>query len=512
MIRFRPSPIFMALGVIVLGFSSNARAACSGSSPSWTSTPDQASVSTCVANASAGDTINVSAGSATWSGNITLPKTLNLIGAGAGNTVITGQSFTLDGLPNASRISGFTFNMPVGGTYMNIDGGQQGWRIDHNTFNRTVWDFSIFPVGALRNGTSPQAVEGLIDHNTFVNSRVVIYGEYGDTGGNTRWSEPLNEGTAHAVYYEDNTSTMTDPNCLSGGAILCNSIDGNNAARYVARFNTINNSYFEAHSLACAGGAGPPTSGCRGTRLVEIYNNTLNVTSTGGYSRPFFMRAGTGMIFHNSSPVNSYSENHVDFNYIRSCESKAAFGTTFDLCDGTRFMDGNTGTALGYQCRDQPGTGGDVSMWGTGANFPNPAPAQTHSPFYIWKNSSPGGEQTTVVAAGNCDAAHEALQILQIAENRDYYQYQSSFNGTVGVGEGTLANRPSTCTTGVGYWATDQGSWNKSNNGAGQGALFTCTSTNTWTLNYQPYTYPHPLQAAGGSQPAPPTGLQANVN
>ena len=65
------------------------------------------------------------------------------------------------------------------------------------------------------------------------------------------------------------------------------------------------------------------------------------------------------------------------------------------------------------------------------------------------------------------------------------------------------ANRPTTCTTGVGYWATDQGSWNQSGqacvgNGAGagqgcQGELFTCISTNTWSNTYTPYTYPHPL-------------------
>jgi len=68
------------------------------------------------------------------------------------------------------------------------------------------------------------------------------------------------------------------------------------------------------------------------------------------------------------------------------------------------------------------------------------------------------------------------------------------FNGTatIGFGHGTLANRPTTCTTGVGYWATDQGNWNQSGSG-GQGQLYVCTATNTWTLSYTPYTYPHPL-------------------
>jgi hypothetical protein len=99
-----------------------------------------------------------------------------------------------------------------------------------------------------------------------------------------------------------------------------------------------------------------------------------------------------------------------------------------------------------------------------------------------------------------------------------------SGNYSCGMGEGTLANRPTTCTTGVGYWATDQGSWNQSglacsSNGAGtgqgcQGELFTCTSANTWTPAYTPYTYPHPLVSGTSSTataPPPPSNLNGTL-
>jgi len=111
---------------------------------------------------------------------------------------------------------------------------------------------------------------------------------------------------------------------------------------------------------------------------------------------------------------------------------------------------------------------------------------------------------------GSCENGTQVSNLkLQIVENRDFYQFQNSFDGTVGVGEGLLANRPSTCTVGVGYWATDQGEWNSQHAGA-DGELFTCTATNRWTMTYIPYTYPHPLQL-GVNAPAPPSGLQAVV-
>lgn len=42
---------------LVLASSTYSWAACSGSSPTWTSMPDRASVGTCVTSATAGDTI-----------------------------------------------------------------------------------------------------------------------------------------------------------------------------------------------------------------------------------------------------------------------------------------------------------------------------------------------------------------------------------------------------------------------------------------------------------------------
>jgi hypothetical protein len=103
-------------------------------------------------------------------------------------------------------------------------------------------------------------------------------------------------------------------------------------------------------------------------------------------------------------------------------------------------------------------------------------------------------------------------QSKQIVQNQNYFIYAASFNGTSGVGEGTLANRPATCTIGTGYWATDQGEWNSKNSG-NDGQLYQCTTANTWSLYYTPYTYPHLLQTGGTINPpttilSPPTSLK----
>ena len=72
----------------------------------------------------------------------------------------------------------------------------------------------------------------------------------------------------------------------------------------------------------------------------------------------------------------------------------------------------------------------------------------------------------------------------QIKPDRDYYEQVAGFDGKSGVGRGPAADRPATCTAGVGYFATDEGK------------LYQCAAGGKWEAHYTPYAYPHPLQAA----------------
>jgi len=480
--------VLLGLASAVFSLSPSAEAACTGSNPSWTSTPDRASVSSCVSQAASGSTIQVTSGSATWSGTIAIAnKALTVIGSGAASTVITDGGFTLTN--SGSRISGFTFNRTSNAATFVIE-GSVGWRIDHNTIKYPTASDMISSYGQFG-----RPVEGLFDNNNVTYGRIVYYGDdSGGTKGNNRWAEPLNLGKGNAVYVEDNTITW--PDGTSGGYL--NHMDGNWGCRYVARFNKINGGRFEAHALQ-----GQNSRACR---LWEVYNNTMTNPANGTY-RPFLMRGGTGMIFHNTTD-GRFVNNNIFIDNPRSHQADVYSGMSWGPCTGSSPIDGNTSGGEGYPCRDQIGRSTDSFQW----NYGSPYPSQQLAPVFIWKNTRTDTSVEIPVQLNCVGTSEECTRqsTKHIVESRDYYTFRSSFNGVSGVGEGTLAQRPSTCTTGVGYWATDQGEWNSKNAGP-DGALYRCTSTNTWSLYYTPYTYPHPLQNGGSSKPEPPTDLRVTT-
>lgn len=449
-------------------------------------------VQTAVNNAASGDTIMVPAGNCSWSSNVDISdKLINLIGAGAGATVISSHQVTLTN--SGSRISGFTFNLPSGGAGFIIQ-ASVGFRVDHNTITApsaaAASDNNCF----LMYGIGANPIEGLIDHNNMTYCRIIQYGEDSTTAGIYTWSRPLSLGGNHAVFIEDNT--LNYPDGSVGGSYL-DTTDGNWGCRFVIRFNTFIGGYPHSHGLQ-----GDNERACM---LQEYYNNALQNPANPAY-HPFFSRGGTLMIFHNTSD-GRFLQNEITIDNPRSSEQSIASQVPqWGFCDGTKSVDGNIPGQAGRLCRDQIGAGSDAYFWN---GYSGAAPSQTPVASYIWKNIQPAGEIPTELQCPEGTAQMCANQALQIVESRDYYNYRASFNGTSGVGEGPLANRPATCTKGVGYWVTDQGEWNSNNPGA-DGRLDVCTSTNTWTAGYyMPYTYPHPLQGGAGTNPlSPPTNLR----
>lgn len=110
-----------------------------------------------------------------------------------------------------------------------------------------------------------------------------------------------------------------------------------------------------------------------------------------------------------------------------------------------------------------------------------------------------------------------------VNENAQFWNYNTSFDGTSGIGCGS-ATPTGSCTTGVAYWKTNQScsSVDSSNIGANpaqplSGTLYKCTAPDVWTIFYTSYTYPHPLRTdcakyptlcdGDTTAPAAPTGF-----
>jgi hypothetical protein len=434
----------------------------------------RADIQTAINFASNGDTVNVPAGSASWSSPISVDKDLSIIAAGKTKTSITlsnNDAFVLSNEYNI-RISGFGFkNATIRLTDNPVDG--KSFRIDHNSFTSSTWLESFLWSGGPCSPASGTArmPTGLIDNNEYTNHRLLPMGTNCNLAdGNYQhqlWARtpPKGKGT-EVVYIENNVfNNSGNPNV----------VDSNYGGRYVFRFNTVSGTggTAEIHSVQGAN---------RSAQWVEIYKNTHTRTQSAWF--PFlYYRGGTALVWGNRIS-NSTFDTQILMNNVRSCRDP---GGTDGKCSGSSDWDQNLQGKSGYGCRDQIGRSYDQAQWYVGAAYTQPL-----TPSYLWDNALLNGNQMEIDVNAGESCGPSDLNNVHIVANRDYYSYTASFNGTAGVGVGTLANRPATCTPGVSYWATDQGNWNESGSG-GQGVLYKCVSQNKWELYYTPYTYPHPL-------------------
>lgn len=458
---------------LVLMSVSKTEAACFGSGSKWISAVDSNSVNSCIAKARSGDTIHVSAGIATYATALQIPtsKNLSIIGAGIGKTVLTcssGPCFAIsdgNGGSSNSRISGFTFDGGYGVELNRLD-ATKGFRVDHNRIissHMTSW--TVFGYSNLRP-------HGLIDHNELVNIRIVI----GGTGFGLHDAPPFNQyqhqiwatnpgfGDEYAIYIEDNTIEVGHP-----GAI-----DANYGGSYVFRFNTVTVNAVYANEFH--GVQGDNRAGQR----WEIYGNNI-VNPGASIFASAFLRGGSGFYFdnHRTGPWHGGTNLKIE----RSCESKPPY----NQCDGTSKIDGNTHHYEGWPCRDQIGRSYDVNAYTNSG----PWPTQPSTPAYGWNNTEENGTTLYHFESYNGCARERSLHSQ---ESRDWYNQKLRFRGTEGVGRGTRAERPSTCTPGVAYWVTDEGEWDSTNGNIPDGQLYKCIANDTWQFLYKPYAYPHPLQ------------------
>jgi hypothetical protein len=523
--------------------------ACSGSGLIW-NCPAGATgsdVNTAISSATSGATITFAAGAYTFSGiNLfTGTKGITLICAstpassapwGASTTApctvtsgstIFGGSYPGSGVTNNNlvRVSGFTI---VGGSQSIVwtcPGGSchgtiGAFRFDHNTITCSGGCGGILFADTASTDT---LVYGVADHNNWTTASTV---EFILSSGGWNSASVNGLGNGNNFFAEDNFLTNTTQ---TGGGAGC--FDGWSYS-LVIRYNHTTNCRVLTHNQNHWGGQAN----------WEVYNNTITYNSQslspfqGGFRAIHNQGGGTMVAFGNRfTPFGAHSGdiiailNYRDAAYGTNGPGTAGFSgdSGAPTCDGTTVnghlnntsvnpvTDGNrtpSGTWYGYPCWRQPGR----DIFGV------------YMPLYTWNNvftddgsqmflsydppatgTTPNGtfppNNCVTQPAGTCDYSS-----IHMKANREFYDAVSTnanstpsspFNGTTGMGFGTLANRPTTCTTstetafgngaaGVGYFATDVGA---------QGTLYTCSATNTWSIFYTPYTYPHPLVSGVGS-------------
>lgn len=419
---------------IILFACLSIRAACTGSSPMWTTSADRTSVASCVSSASSGDTINISAGSATWSSIITATKSMHIIGAGSGSLTITVSSSGLEFAPASGEE---TKVFEVSGIHFIGNGGidMSGWGKVPIITSLKIHDCNF-------TGASVRAIKlaglefGVFYSNTFSGNfiSVSVIGAGVDANFAT-----FAFGSADYPYFEDNS--FGDG---IGGEFLTETGQG---GRMVFRHNTVTGynsgagaEVFDVHGEQESGGW---------TVTSEYYHNTIGLGSS-----PFRWmnhRGGQAVIMNNT--ITS-TRSAVDFEFTEY-QSWGGNG----ICH-TYPIAYNSSEAY---CSPISGTCLET---------------QVHNSYYF-NNITKGSQQTPSLGnatGGSCGSDPPFGDNNYIIQNREYWL--PSF--------GLASALPGTCTAdgNTFYGTTDTD------------VIYKCTSANTWTVFYMPYTYPHPLRGS----------------
>ena len=471
--------VWLPLLLLLLFTASSSLYGFTKSGTTYTTNGSQADVNAAIADATAGDTINIPAGSFTWGTAklaTSIAKAITLAGAGPGSTTLvmdpTGPTLAAGviRLSAAATARGFSV-IPALNVAPFSTGSANGWRITNIVYN---------PQGS----TTEKAYfcytgsgYGIIDNCTITGtsgSNELIFGR----GPSDSWQTPSSMGTANAVYIENCT--------FNGSGYVC---DANANTRYVVRYCTITgNMKVDGHGLAS-------NSPARGVRHMEIYGNTWSSAAT--FWNAMEIRGGTGMIFNNKN-TNTTSDQHgrirlTDYGFTGLWTN---FGKVYQ-------------TLANYPVTDQIGVGMDPKAAGS-------------EPMYLWNNRR--GTKDWVVSTAPIPAAAIDLYRTQVGDttatytmddvikaNRDYFKEVAFFDGTGGVGVGTKAQMQGSNPTkaNVAFWVTDEADWDSTNAG-NDGQLYVWNGS-SWNLRYTPYPYPHPL-ASGLPPPVVNAPTSASVS
>lgn len=451
-------------------------------------------VQSAVNSAARGDTVIVPSGTCTWSGGIVTNKALTLTGSGIDRTIILGNYaidkhlISFEPLNNESN-NGYVFrvsNMTIDAQFKS--GSIRIWyydstplvkfRIDHNKFLgcRTQTQSGLWLDNTLMLSGN---IEGVVDSNAFRGSPSIrIYG-YPGAGGKNNWEYTrYAPGSSQGVYFEDNivlddnSQQERVPFMSSGGGLM------------VVRYNdvTINSPYFhtmfDMHpNLSSTVYASVGTEG---------YGNKFTLPS-GKIWGLFACRGGKNLVFYNRI-LTSYQ--YQPWTRVLE-ETSDSVSTTSHICPPGTLYAGSKSCAF------------------------DGSPQHVNRSYFFNNRAGTSG-------AGWIPTVHidkNSSYVGGLIENKHFWKDSASFSGAAGIGCGRLIDRPTKCTEGVGYWATNQschevpsGTYGVAPSEPLSGTLYVCGSNNTWNNYFTPYTYPHPLRSEEIGIGAPRNFKVADLN
>ena len=478
------------------GLVGNVQAACNGTSPNLTAaSANYTDVKACTDIATYGDTVNIPAcaeGDCVWTSAIDMRKDIKIIGAGVGvtnliNTTSVSDYYTvypgigffffapnptaishIDQLSDTSAIevSGISF-IGNGNHAIAIvtDGAYTGDTSSSNLLIRRVKihdnKFTSFSYPIYLSGN----IYGVIYKNQSLNSSYSGF-TYPYGNGSNSWNNyPMTLGSGDAIYLEDNVSTFTGQSALgiSGAA--------NRGSGHVMRYNTVtgtiagSGNYWETH--------GNQWGSLYGPQITEVYGNNF---AASGPATGAQLRGGKGIILYNiwASGMLSLREEQSD-----------AYSTTLGI---TGACPENNPQVCLDSC---------ICQKINHAYILNNRPSATGI-----LNAAIIGEDSYSYGVPNNPA--------ELVEDREFFNQKDSFDGTAGMGCGTLEQMNTITPTLVnaGFWVTNQNNCTDLTGYIGangedgltrahniSGTLYRWNGF-AWANFYTPYTYPHPLRCS----------------
>jgi hypothetical protein len=418
-----------------------------------------------IASSVSGDTINISAGSCAITGSSGFSdKNIWIKGAGKTNTVITADgswTWTIESTGSNNpqwHLSGFTMQSSTRtGVLIIVYANQHAsWRGPFH-INDVKLDFPAGYADGMINFNGP--IYGVIDHFDCIQyaEACLAFGGWLGTetgssitnlGGAFMATLPFRPGASDYLYVEDSTFTGISPTGVAAYDLLYT------GSRLVWRHNTMTDAPLFGH-----GSWGTSIN----TAYVEIYNNVFNWTKGPGGSPGNHAGGGT-VLFYN----NTISVDHTSYAFTLGetrLEGAPRDYPPLRLCDGTHNWDGNAGDAQapGWPCLSQIGRAAGKSIAAIQSGD-----KQASFPAYMWNNGPQAKCSNPSASGADCD---------------------NSLSFSVGGGQGNWIKGTAHSTGGFGNGDVDYFKSASKPIGAG-----------THTLNYTPYTYPHPL-ASGSVSP-----------